>query len=350
MTKPRLVKSVKGCSRLFSSGLMICAVVLAENAKAETTIRLELSNDVILSSDNQFTNGTSVIISSEPVNSLDKTGGTPAFGKSLLAWAIPDKPGLSYRESWVLGQNMQTPADIEQSALIENDVPYVGFLGWGNSFYGFDDEYFFGAQWLFGWVGEQAFAEQSQKAVHAAMGGDDPEGWGNQLDFEPILNGYLSAKRRLYRNAWFDVALTGDLAAGNFFTFAQPGLEFRFGDRPRGFHFIPDPVGRGMDYDANILPTGGNWLYASITLRATYFAWALPREGNLLVNNEWTDRNRVSINRTVGQTILGLHWVGPRFGAHLSLWLSTDTVDDRNLPSSEDPRNSFGSFMAEYRF
>lgn len=48
-------------------------------------------------------------------------------------------------------------------------------------------------------------------------------------------------------------------------------------------------------------------MYASVTLRATYFAWALPREGNLLVNNEWTDRNTVDIKRTVGQTILGLH-------------------------------------------
>jgi hypothetical protein len=105
-----------------------------------------------------------------------------------------------------------------------------------------------------------------------------------------------------------------------------------------------------MDYDATLLPNNSTRLYASVTLRATYFAWALPREGNLLVDNEWTDRNTVDINRAVGQTVFGLHWVGPRFGAHLSLWLSTDTVEKDNLPSSEDPRNSFGSFMAEYRF
>ncbi len=319
-------------------------------AGALATIRLELSNDIILSSDNQFTNGTSVVVSSPVAESLSETAGTPAFGLSLLAWAIPEKAGLKYRESWVFGQNMQTPADIERSELILNDVPYVGFLGWGNSLYGFSDDTFYGAQWLFGWVGEEALAEQSQKFVHTLITGDDPEGWDNQLDSEPVLNGYVSVKRRFFRNSWFDAAVAGDIAVGNFFTFVQPGLEFRFGDRPAGFHYIPDPIGRGMDYDATLLPSGQTRLYASVALRATYFAWALPREGNLFVDNEWTDRNTVDINRTVGQAVFGLHWVGPRFGAHLSLWLSTDTVDDTNLPPSEDPRNSFGSFMAEYRF
>jgi lipid A 3-O-deacylase len=319
-------------------------------ATAAETIRLELSNDIILSSDNQFTNGTSVVFSSPLVKSLGETKGTPAFGRSLVSWAIPEKTELKYRESWVLGQNMQTPSEIERSELIVNDVPYVGFLGWGNSFYGFNDDTFYGAQWLVGWVGEEALAEQTQTFVHTVITGDDPEGWDNQLDSEPVLNGYVSAKRRFFRNAWFDAALAGDLAVGNFFTFVQPGLELRFGDRPGGFHYIPDPIGRGMDYDATLLPGDQTRLYATVALRGTYFAWALPREGNLLVDNEWTDRNTVDIERMVGQTIIGLHWVGPRFGAHLSLWLSTDTVDEHSLPASEDPRNSFGSFMAEYRF
>jgi len=330
--------------------LVICLAFMAPGASADKNIRLEFSNDVFLGSDNQFTNGVSVIVSSEAVSSLEKTSGTLAFGKSLVAWAIPDRPRLNYRESWVVAQNMETPTNIEKSALIENDVPYIGFLGWGNSFYGFDDEYFFGAQWLFGWVGEEALAEPTQKAVHAIIGGDEPNGWDNQLDFEPTLNGYVSVKKRVYHNAWFDVAISGDLAVGNIMTYAQPGLEFRFGDRPLGFHFIPEPVGRGMDYDATLHPTGGTHFYASAALRATYFAWSLPFEGNLLVDNEWTDRNTIDINRAVGQAIFGIHWEGPRFGAHLGLLLATDTVDDSNLPPSEGPRNSFGSFMVAYQF
>lgn len=337
-------------SPVYLYGLIACLAAMAPNASAAKNIRLELSNDIILGSDNQFTNGTSVVVSSALSSSLDKTGGTPAFGKSLLAWAIPDRPGLNYRESWTIGQDMQTPANIGQSGLIENDVPYIGFLGWGNSFYGFDDEYFFGAQWLFGWIGEEALAEEAQKTVHSLITGDDPEGWDNQLDFEPTLNVYLSAKKRFYQNSWLDASLSADLAAGNIMTYAQPGLEFRFGNRPQGFQFTSEPIGQSMDYNATLQTSRGTYFYASAALRATYFVWSLPFEGNLLVDNEWTDRNTIDINRAVGQAIFGLHWVGPRFGAHLSLLVSTPTVEKSNLPPSEDPRNSFGSFMTEYRF
>lgn len=336
--------------RCVSLLVLLSALNLPGSALAALSLRLELANDVILSSDNQFTNGTSLIISSDDARVLENTRGTPAFGKSILSWSIPDKSGLTYRESWVVGQNMQTPAEIGNRELITNDVPYVGILAWGNSFYGFDDEHFLGAQWLVGWVGEEALAEQAQQGVHGVLGGDDAAGWDNQLDSEPILNVFFSAKHRLYRHRWFDVAVAGDVALGNFFTFLQPGLEFRFGNRPAGFHFVPDPIGRGMDYDATGPISGASGLYGSVTFRSTHFGWALPREGNLLVDNEWTDSNSVRVERTVGQTIIGLHWVGQNFGANLSLWLSTDTVDNANLPLSEDSRNSFGSFMAEYRF
>lgn len=335
------------CVRLL---VLLSALNFPGSALAAESLRLELANDVILSSDNQFTNGTSLVVSSDDARALEDTRGTPAFGKSLLSWSIPDKSGLTYRESWVFGQNMQTPAEIGNRELITNDVPYVGILAWGNSFYGFDDERFFGAQWLVGWVGEEALAEQTQQGVHAVLGGDDAAGWGNQLDSEPVLNVYFSAKHRLYRHRWFDIAVAGDIALGNFLTFVQPGLEFRFGDRPEGFHFVPDPIARGMDFDATGSTSGASKLYASVTIRSTHFGWGLPREGNLLVDNKWTDANSVRVERNVGQIIIGLNWVGQRFGANLSLWLSTDTVNDAGLPGREDPRNSFGSFMAEYRF
>lgn len=52
-----------------------------------------------INSDNQLTNATSLVVSSELARSMNKTSGTPAFGKSLLAWAIPDSPELNYRET-----------------------------------------------------------------------------------------------------------------------------------------------------------------------------------------------------------------------------------------------------------
>ncbi|ERS81032.1 hypothetical protein Q672_06885 [Marinobacter sp. EVN1] len=104
---------------LLNAQRMIFVLVLSVGvfpASSLATIRLELTNDIILSSDNQFTNGTSVVVSSPVADSLN-----------------------------------ETPSEIERSELIVNDVPYVGFLGWGNSFYGFNDDTFYGAHlslWL----------------------------------------------------------------------------------------------------------------------------------------------------------------------------------------------------------
>lgn len=156
--------------RLQSAGvafLLMASSICIAPAHAVSNVRLELSNDVILSSDNQFTNGISLIFSSEIAGSLESTGGTPAFGKALVAWMIPDRSELAYRETWVLGQNIQTPVEIEQPGLIANDVHYVGFVGLGNSFYGFDNESFYGAQWLVGWIGE----ERGFEPLTSAFGG-----------------------------------------------------------------------------------------------------------------------------------------------------------------------------------
>jgi hypothetical protein len=300
-------------------------------------------------SDDQFTNGLSFVLSSRPTGSVETTGGTPAFGKNLLGWALPESSDLNYRESWVLGQTIQTPDNIDTQELLLNDVPYMGMVGWGNSFYGFNDKEFWGVQWLLGWVGEEALGEESQQVVHSVLGEDNPDGWENQLDFEPLANLYFTTKHRFLDLDWFDLTATADLALGNFFTYIQPGLELRFGDRPAGFTFLPDPIGRGIDYDAVTASPGVN-LYGSVTLRATQFAWAMPREGNLFVDNEWTDENNIDPERTVAQAVIGLHWEGTNWGAHATVWLSTDTVKESDLEGSTDPENRFGSLMFERRF
>ncbi|MBS3804161.1 MAG: lipid A deacylase LpxR family protein [Oleiphilaceae bacterium] len=315
---------------------------------AGKSARAEFSNDVFFQSDDQFTNGISFILSSSPKHSLEMTEGTPAFGRSLLGWALPEDKSLAYRESWGVGQNVQTPNNISAGDLILDDVPYIGMLGWQNTFYGFDDKDFWAVQWLLGWVGEPALGEEGQKATHEIFNAVDPEGWDNQLDFEPLLNAYFTRKHRLIDHNWYDMTITGDVAIGNFFTFVQPGLAFRFGDRPEGFIFLPDPLGRGIDYDAVLSP--GRHFYGSLTFRVTHFFWALPREGNLLVSNTWTDENIIDVERDVAQAIFGLHWQSRNWGAHLTLWLSTKTVTESRLDDGTDANNNFGSIMLERRF
>lgn len=313
--------------------------------------QLELANDMILSSDNQFTNGVGLHLHSARAASLEDTRGTPAFGRFVASPFLPDSAALTYRESWVLGQTIQTPDNIETSDLILNDVPYAGALTWSNNYYAFNNTEFYGVQWLFGWVGPDSHADATQKAVHSLIGGDNPRGWSNQLESEPLLNVQYSVRRKFFDSSWLDASVSGDLALGNWITYAQTGFEFRFGDRPQGFAYIPDPPGRGVDSDATIRSDSAHYLYGSIIVRGAGTAYNMLYDGNLIRDdNNWTEQNTIEPETWTGHAIFGVHYTTPSWGAHLTLWLSTKTIEEEGLANSEDPRNSFGSLMVEYQF
>lgn len=350
----RSIHGIQGASNQIVVLLFIAIIAYAwmATAQAQPVWRTGWANDEFLGSDNQFTNGIFLQKNSALADSLEATGGTPAFGKSLAAWLLPARDDLQYREAWTIAQNMQTPDQISRPDLILDDVPYVGMLGWANSFIAFNDRELTGFQTLVGLVGDLTLAEQAQDAAHAITGATNPEGWDNQLENEPLLNIYAMRKRKFYRNSWMDAAWNIDAALGNFFTLGQAALEFRFGNRPAGFAPAPTPTGRNIDYDARIQSAGQTYFYASTIVRATGIVFALPRDGNLLRNdNPWTENNLLDTEQLLGQIVLGLHYERPKWGLHFTLNLATDSVDaDTRSPALEDPSNNFGILMGEWKF
>lgn len=332
--------------------ILVCMGLSAtRDADAQAVWRAGWANDEFLGSDNQFTNGLLLQKNSDLARTLEATGGTPAFGKTLASLVLPARSDLSYREGWTIAQNMQTPNDIGKRDLIVDDVPYVGMLGWANSFIAFNDRELTGFQTLLGWVGDLTQAKHAQRAAHEITGATTPEGWRNQLDNEPLFNVYAMRKQKFYQNGWMDAAWNIDAALGNFFTFGQTALEFRFGNRPAGFAPAPTPTGRNIDFDGRIQAPGETYLYASIIVRATGLLFALPHDGNLLRNdNPWTENERIDPENLLGQLVLGLHYERPRWGLHFTVNLATDSVDPKNGVQLEDPSNNFGILMAEWKF
>jgi len=330
--------------------LVVLAGAFSSTTMAQPLWRAGWANDEFLGSDNQFTNGLFLQKNSLLADSLEQTGGTPAFGKSLAAWLLPVRDDLLYRETWTIAQNMQTPDDINRRDVILTDVPYVGMLGWTNSFIAFNDQQLTGFQTLLGWVGDLTQADETQKAAHAITGANSPEGWKNQLDNEPLFNVYAMHKQKFYRNGWMDAAWNLDAALGNFFTLGQAALEFRLGDRPAGFAPALTPTGRNIDYDARIPTPGRSYFYASAIVRATGLAFAMPRHGNLLRNdNLWTENERIDPKNLLGQLVLGLHYERARWGLHFTVNLATDAIDPEDGSNLEDPSNNFGILMVEWK-
>lgn len=326
------------------------AAAASDAASSPRTWAVAFKEDTLFNSDNQFTGSADLRIHSAVFERLDQVHGTPAFGKGLARLVLPQNPGLKYRESWILGYSEQTPEHLGDSQLIRNDYPYVSLLGWGNTYTAFNDRNLYSTELLLGWVGSATGGEQVQAAIHS-VGGYHPDGWHNQVDNEPIVNLYYTFQHKLWRQQHFDIASSVTGALGNYFTYGQTGLVARFGQLPEGFASTPNPLGRGVDYDAIVTPTDHGDLYVTLAVRGTAIGYSLERQGNALrTNNDWTRHNTLDTQPLVAQFVGGINYVRPHWGVHFNVWLTTNTVHSGSLTNDSNAHNNFGSIRFEWRF
>ncbi len=314
--------------------------------------RFEFANDAFVGSDSQFTSGIWFQKHSYVSDSIDDLDGVPALGNKLAKAILPAESGLLFRKALGIGQSMGTPSDKRNPALILDDTPYFAFLGFNSSWLAFNDTKLTILGLTTGVVGQYAFGEAVQEAVHSLNGSTDPQGWDHQLDDEPVLNVHFGKKRKVFNRAALDIAISGDLSLGNYMTGASSGVEIRAGRKPDGFAYVSDPLGGGPFYDATIPQReGGDNLY--MTLVARVWAWGvfMPLDGNTLVSgNEWTEQNTIEPKHFVGQAVVGAHYNTQSWGMHLTWAFNSDTVDPGSLAPESDRNDDFGSLTVEWRF
>lgn len=312
------------------------------------TWRLEYDNDIFLNSDNNFTSGLSLQRHSElrPAWSDIDLPAWMKFGRYL--------PGLNYpkllrRIGIAVGQNIQTPNDLEATSLIVDDVPYAGSLSFEMNWLAFDDDSLRGYGLIVGVVGPASGAEAVQKWIHRAIDSPIPQGWDNQLPNELVVNLNGLFKRKFAhmgsRPKWYaDFAVHGGFGAGTALIFAEAAIESRFGfNVPRGFVFIPDPVGRGIAYDATypVNAAARFALYFSLTYRHTYMQHFIFSDGSL-----WQDTHSADTDPWQNQTIIGFHFRRPRWGIHFSFWSTSSEL----LRPFDDFSDDFGTIALDWRF
>jgi len=82
---------------LLAALLTVSFAATAQSENQRTTWRAMWANDAVFGSDNQFSNGFGTAAHGPLAGSLAKAGGTPAFGKWLAAWFLPERNG---RNEW----------------------------------------------------------------------------------------------------------------------------------------------------------------------------------------------------------------------------------------------------------
>jgi hypothetical protein len=258
--------------------------------------------------------------------------------------------GLWLRKGIGLGQVIQTPEDLSQTALIEDDVPYAGVLGIANSWIALNDDRLNAFQVYLGVLGPASLAEQVQTIVHSDLNmGEDPMGWDNQLENEPLINLNYSIARKIgsigtkYTGWGADFAYGGSAGLGNLFTQAQLGLQTRFGWRlSEGFTHIPDVAGRGIIMDPVLggPPPGTSQFYFSAVLRGAVTAYTV-----LLDGNTFEDSHSVDYDPGLAQFVFGTHYARGALAFHVSIYLSSNPVED-----STKSELSWANFSLDYRF
>ncbi|MBW2121259.1 MAG: lipid A deacylase LpxR family protein [Deltaproteobacteria bacterium] len=317
------------------------------------TYRFEFDNDVFFGKDNKISSAWSLQKHSAAAGGWDTLEDVPGF---IRRWGriIPTltEKELVCRAGIAIGQVIQTPDDLSRRDLIEDDVPYAGALTLQATWYAFNNDEFRGFEITAGVAGPPSLAEQTQRTVHRLINSEDPKGWDNQLSTEPVINFNYMRKKKI--SDWsipvglcFDAAINGNVGLGNLFTQASAALEIRFGrNMPRGFVYVPDPIGLSMHYMASLKPGDPQAVsfYATLVLRGSAFAHNIFLDGN-------TFRKSHSVKREplVGMMIAGLHYERKNWGIHFNAIVSSHDVDTTKAPAAEG-RERLGTIVVEWRF
>ena len=103
-----------------------------------------------------------------------------------------------------------------------------------------------------------------------------------------------------------------------------------------------------MSYNATIPVKDQTAIYGTLSLRGRGLLVNMPREGNILVDdNEWTDNNVIDPEDFIGVAVAGFHYERPKWALRFNFWYTTDSVDDSTLPPDQDPENSGGTVTFE---
>lgn len=313
----------------FSAGLVLLAAspgALANDGWEKHILSFTWENDAIDGTDKHYTQGAKI-----DYLSADNT--LPGFLESFSA-VLPSVCYDLQAQKYGLGcgQEIYTPADLDNRNPIPDDRPYAGWLYLRSLLQrrGRAPLGMFTRETIhldLGVVGPESLAEETQKEWHSRS----PQGWENQLRTEvAFLLGYRREYLATFRtaaNTWgFDCLPYFSVAGGTLQAFANIGTTLRFG------YQLPNEFAAG-----NASVPWGIYAFATADGRTVF-------HNIFLDGNTFTESQRVDKETLVGELITGLTFVFPHFEATVS-----HTFRSREF-TSQHGTDSFGAAAVRFKF
>lgn len=299
---------------------------MADNAWEGQSLSFGVENDALTGDDRHYTAGTSIRYLSQDDAIFDWT--------RSLSRLLPPLGFEIEAEKWSMevGQQIYTPEDLQASDVMPDDRPYAGWLyaraalqrrgsSFGSSL---------AMDWIgldLGVVGPESLAEYTQEMFH----GNDPEGWGNQLETE------LAVNLRYLRRQLFERRFAGwrlhfipflDASAGNVDTHLGAGAQLRFGyNVPNEFEVPRHPTQPGW----------GAYVFSGVEGR-----WVIR---NLFLDgNSFRSSHSVEKEPLVGSLSFGVGLVFKRLEVLLAHTFLSQEFE------TQDTRDSFSSATVIFKF
>jgi hypothetical protein len=212
--------------------LLLSIFFLARVASAGTydgVFTFTFENDTFTGSDDNYTNGIGFTWTTANVANYDADSFVARWTGFWDFLPLVGGDGTRTFASWTLGQEMNTPDDIEDPNPPEDDQPYSGVLYVDSTLYSRHERWGHAWHLRLGVVGPASQADDVQTQVHEMLGDDKPMGWDYQLPNEAVVNVGFTTAYLLKEGSderpfsWRLVAL-GDTGLGNYFTGAGLGL------------------------------------------------------------------------------------------------------------------------------
>jgi lipid A 3-O-deacylase len=194
--------------------------VFAQDVLSPKYIKLNVSNDLIDKTDYYYTSG------------LALTFNHPLLRKNPFNKLIPALPKASEKiYGLTISQDIYTPANVDTTAYIPSDRPYVATLMLymqKTSFQSNKHLLLYSGLGL-GFIGNIALGEQAQNGFHNLIHNNIYEGWYNQLDNKLLLNYEFSLQKGLHVDKNNQFIAIAEAEAGNLRTNLGFGYLWRVG-------------------------------------------------------------------------------------------------------------------------
>jgi len=303
-------------------------------------------NDVFTDdSDDGYTNGMGYAWGRAGFNEFDDSN-TPGW----IQWLSEDlyistMPAKRRAITYQIFQAITTPTDSKTKELQPDDYPYAGTLTWKATQYAIDDDVTDTVSLLLGVVGPASLAEPAQKLVHELTDSQEPEGWDNQLNNEPLFQLGVGRKWRLLDGnitggTDYDVITAAEGTVGNLSSNADVGVTIRFGTNLLQTYPVAS-LWPAREVNPLTGTAIGNY-YVFLSLMGRYQANYIVIEGN---SSAFDDDNNSDITLEHNQ-----NFVSAGFAASFNSWSLIFSVVDasKDVKEDDDDRYSYGSLSVSW--